>query len=304
MGVIDTSSQLVVNEISPGKMGFAPRFDTAIDQPSTVSTATVYFRTIGRIPIGGSIDMLLPEDDGWGCVGSSTVTFTAPSGSVTGTSACRSGRLIITTGGVDIAQNTLVTFSATNVITPPYDVARKKDGKLRTYDNNGGMIDFSQLFTDRITSPIRVTMAGQVVMGCPNQCSRRGLCINYGVCKCYTRIGSDEPAFTAADCSQQRAKRVKLGQIWHLPTTSPTKKPNAHHKDPAIAKLANANASLAMTGLHASSPVAQITAQARADASRRSTSRLKRSRPTPRHGMPIKSKVAYVMLAAVASTAP
>lgn len=102
----------------------------------------------------------------------------------------------------------------------------------------------------------------------------------------------------------ERAKRVKLGQIWHLPTTSPTKKPNAHHKDPAIAKLANANASLAMTGLHASSPVAQITAQARADASRRSTSRLKRSRPTPRHGMPIKSKVAYVMLAAVASTAP
>lgn len=153
--------------------------------------------------------MYFPESDGWNCNGVPVVTFTLPSASVTGTAACTDGQLIVTTAGLAIDQGTLVRFTTSGILTPASNTPKKNDGKLNTRDEKGGLIDFSSLFTDRISSPIRIQLTGQTPLDCPNQCSRRGMCKNYGICDCYARPGTSEKAWTGADCSQRTCPKGK-----------------------------------------------------------------------------------------------
>lgn len=155
--------------------------------------------------------MTLPLSDAWNCQGGSVATFALPAGTVTGIAACSNGKVTVTTATADIAQNTLVQFTVTSILTPPYNVAKKNDGKIKTLDTNGKLIDFATLFTDRISAPVRIQLTGQTPLECPNQCSRRGMCKNYGICDCYKRPGTEEKAWQSADCSERTCPK---GKAW------------------------------------------------------------------------------------------
>jgi hypothetical protein len=195
-----------------GRLLSYPRWDTATDKPDQDTSVTVSFRTNGKLPTGGSIVMQLPDyQAGWGTHGNPVVTFSEPSGA-TGT---------VTVAGVnnrwevsmtsDIDEDTIVEFVLSGVHTASEDTVNAK-GQIYTAFTDGYAIDTRTLFVDSLHFGRTQLMSGaQYGAYCPNSCSRHGTCRNFGRCTCYSRPGSDEPAWTENDCSLRTCPK---GKAW------------------------------------------------------------------------------------------
>merc|ERR550514_908093 len=103
-----------------------PSFNTGSDKPNQETTAVVTFTTIGAIPQGGAIHIHAPverdTDKQWrGCQPGTTVTFTQPSASITGTLFCDDGwRVVLSTR---IAGRNKVQFKMDRIHTPEGETA-------------------------------------------------------------------------------------------------------------------------------------------------------------------------------------
>jgi len=195
-----------------GRLLSYPRWDTAVDKPGTDTSVTVSFRTNGGVPSGGAIVMKLPDDYSAVYVsGAPPITFSEPSGT-TG-SAIRMGGSSNWKVVPDqaVPEDTVVSFTLSGIHTP--DVARAaSQGEIYTQMADGGRIDFRTLFVDRLDNGKTQLMSGaQYGAYCPNSCSRHGTCRNFGRCTCYTRPGSDDPAWTENDCSLRTCPK---GDSW------------------------------------------------------------------------------------------
>lgn len=74
----------------------------------------------------------------------------------------------------------------------------------------GALIDEGDLIFDRILfGNDKPALCPATV--CPGECSRHGTCGMCGKCNCYTRPGSNEPAWTDHDCSK---RTCPMGKAW------------------------------------------------------------------------------------------
>jgi hypothetical protein len=116
-----------------------PTFNTATDKPGQLTTAIVTLTTIGAIPSGGSIHLHAPVEEDvdkqWaGCAKQTTVIFTLPSASISGTLFCDDGwRIVVDTR---IAGATKVQFKLDQIRTPMGETARQA-GYITTTTGHG-----------------------------------------------------------------------------------------------------------------------------------------------------------------------
>ncbi len=116
-----------------GALTVVPTVTTA----ATTTTITVDFTVNGRVAQGGKIKIAFPA--GWDMGATPTITPSAP-GSLTGTGAWSAPNLVITTGGVDISEDTQVTFTVPSVVTPP-EVRSGETSAVTTTTSGDGVID-------------------------------------------------------------------------------------------------------------------------------------------------------------------
>merc|ERR1711959_457779 len=101
--------------------------------------------------------------------------------------------------------HTRVQLTLGNVRNPEYDTLPGK-GEISTWDSSdvatAYAIDSGRLTTSQIFTGETPMMSGADYGAyCSNSCSRHGVCRNFGKCRCYTRQGTDDAAWTQHDCS-------------------------------------------------------------------------------------------------------
>jgi hypothetical protein len=190
--------------MSAGMLAGASWAPNDVTPGATGRTATVSFYTNGEIPVGGAIVITLP-DDGWTFSGTPTATFVQPNG-VTGSviwDGSRAVTVTVATAAIPFESKVQMTISQVN--NPPYDTLESSEGTIVTYDTDGTnqkKIDGSPITTIQIFNGASPLLSGAAYGAyCPNSCSRHGVCRNFGKCSCYTRQGSNDPAWTQHDCS-------------------------------------------------------------------------------------------------------
>lgn len=195
-----------------GRLLSYPRWDTAIDKPDQDTSVTVSFRTNGKLPTGGSIVMQLPQyQGGWDTYGTPGVTFSEPSGATGTVSVAGTHNRWEVSMTSDIEEDTRVEFVLSGVHTASEETTNGH-GQIYTTFTDGYAIDNRTLFVDSLHFGRTQLMSGaQYGAYCPNSCSRHGTCRNFGRCTCYSRPGSDEPAWTENDCSLRTCPK---GKAW------------------------------------------------------------------------------------------
>jgi len=121
-----------------------------------------------------------------------------------GTATWNGGTVVtITTAGAAITYETRVQMTISGVRNPAYDTLESSGGTISTMDATGGYaIDSGTLSTSQIFTGATPLLSGAGYGAyCPNSCSRHGVCRNFGKCSCYTRQGTNDPAWTQHDCS-------------------------------------------------------------------------------------------------------
>jgi hypothetical protein len=147
LGVIDGPTAIAMNKISPGELSSSlVAWDSFLDSPMLMSTATVTFNISSRLPKGGAVSIVLPCG-GWDMPPVPTVEFAQPSTAVVGVGAWTSctRTLLVTMAGEDIvigrdAEPVQVRFTVANVTTPPRVMAASA-ANLTTFDPHGGVVD-------------------------------------------------------------------------------------------------------------------------------------------------------------------
>eukprot|EP00937_MAST-01D_sp_MAST-1D-sp2_P000409 g409.t1 len=169
-------------------------FEPLVNSPGITSTGTVNFTATGIVPVGGKIELTLPDvsadvQSGWAFEDAvPTVTFTKPSTNTPTATAVKTGRVltITLTGANALKQGANVVFTISNVSTPSAAVP-SNNLSLKTVDNTGRTIDatdqcrvrdiaagglLNAALTPKVMSPgvtststVAFTTAGQVLIG-------------------------------------------------------------------------------------------------------------------------------------------
>jgi hypothetical protein len=87
---------------------------------------------------------------------------------------------------------------------------------MTTSGGGGGLIDEGDLLFDRIIFGLDMPVMCPPTV-CPGECSRHGTCGQCGVCQCFTRPGSTDPAWIDHDCSKRTCMK---GKAWADPGTA------------------------------------------------------------------------------------
>ena len=140
-GIVDGPNNVTMDAITAGALKGALSWSSAVKTPAVPSIVTLSFSTTGRVPVGGKIRVVLP-DDGWTVVGGvPSATFAGSLSAVKGTVTWHaSSRTVeITTAEAIIGHATAVVVKLDGFVSPPH-VTPSGTAVLSTHVADGGII--------------------------------------------------------------------------------------------------------------------------------------------------------------------
>eukprot|EP00937_MAST-01D_sp_MAST-1D-sp2_P000110 g110.t1 len=153
--LIDGPTDVDTDAITAGSLSGALRFNTTNDFVGVNTAAIVSFTTGGRVPDGGKIKLVFPDDDWAVHTANPVVAFDTPS-TMTGTASWDSSARTVdvtTTNGTEIPPATAVVLKLHNVTTPATVMPASTSGEIRTLTSRNGLIDGPQpLTTDKMVT--------------------------------------------------------------------------------------------------------------------------------------------------------